>query len=595
MPEYPPMANPDQIRGLYLTGYTAGGPRFEELLKYVKSTGLNAMVIDVKDDDGRISYLSDVELAKAVGAASPKIKDPAALIQHLERNGIYSIGRVVVFADPILSKARPEWAIQLNGSLWRDRRGITWTNPYERAVWEYNVAIAKEAVRYGFREIQFDYVRFPEKDLPGWTTDVTMEQRVGAISGFLTYARDELKPLGAKVSADVFGLTTTTSDDMRIGQEYATVAGILDYISPMIYPSHYGPGNYGLADPEAKPYETILHSMIKAREKTPDMPLTRHRPWIQDFSLRHRYGANEVTAQLRALAAVGIGQFLLWNPGNVYTAMPDYKAIDVRPANENGKIMIVAYHEIGKEDRWSRTPENMRRDLEELYRRGYRPVNVADIVNEDIDIPEGMSPVAITFDDATEGQFRYIEKDGRKVIDPNSAVGILLDFNKEHPDWGLKATFYVNEVPFGDAKTWQEKVRFLVEKGFEVGNHTLTHADLGKRDTATTAKEIALVNERLQAAVPGYTTETLALPYGAYPANPEAVKSGVYESKSYNIKAFLLVGAGPAPSPNDPKFDPFRLPRIQAVDSSIEPNGNLDYWLRYFDLNPWERYVSDGK
>lgn len=631
----PPAAfegRPDRVRGLYLTGYTAGNPvRLAELLTLAKRGGLNAMVIDAKDDDGRITWRSGIPLAAEIGADSTKIADVRALLRRLEENDIYPIARIVVFCDPVLSQKKPDWGVRVNGVLWRDRRRLTWTNPYRREVWEYNVAIAKEAARAGFREIQFDYVRFPEDDLPGVTDGVTREQRVGAISGFLAYAVRELKPLGVRVSADVFGLTTTVTDDMKIGQEYASVAAQVDYISPMVYPSHYARGNYGLDDPDAHPYETVYNSMIKAFEKTPELPLERHRPWIQDFSLRHPYGVKEVEAQIRALADAGIRQFLLWNPNNRYTAGVDYALIDApprkplpRPApqpkqepapketapageartepepgrltpNELGRIMVLEYHRFGpREERWTRTPANFRRDLEALYRRGYRPVNMADVAEGRIDLPRGYTPVVLTFDDGTEGQFRFIDADGRRRVDPDSAVGVLLDFHERHPDWPLRATFYVFGTPFEDPATWKEKVRLLRSWGMEVGNHTLNHRGLGDLDPEATAREVGGLQARLAEADPELRTVTLALPYGTPPKAPEAAKAGTFAGHTYAIRAFLLVGAGPSRSPHDRNFDPYGVPRIQVVDSSIEPKANFDRWLAYFDAHPEERYASDG-
>ncbi len=621
----------DRVRGLYLTGYTAGSDRFFELLEYAKASGLNAFVIDAKDDDGLITFQTDIPLAAEIGSNSHKIRDVAERVKILKENGIYAIARIVVFCDPLLSRKRPEWAITVNGQLFRDRRRLSWTSPYRKEVWEYNVAIAKAAVRAGFQEIQFDYVRLPEKDIPGFTDGVSRERRVAAISGFLDYAREELKPLGVIVSADVFGLTTTVTDDMKIGQEYAEVAKRVDYISAMVYPSHYSPGNFGLANPNARPYETVFNSLMQGRAKVPDLPITVHRPWIQDFSLGYRYGKAEVEAQIRALADAGIRSFLLWNPNNVYTRGVDYSLIDrgpkeppplpappkpaetpaasSRPApqaapsaaagspppNELGQIMVLEYHVIGpKEERWTRTPANFRRDLEELYRRGYRPVNVSDLVEGRIDVPAGYTPVALTFDDGTEGQFRYIQKDGQRVIDPDSAVGILLDFHRKHPDWPLKATFYVNDNPFEQRDSWQDKIRFLVEQGFEVGNHTLTHANLGKLDAAGTAREVGSLQKLLRQAVPGLDTVTLALPYGTFPREPEAVRHGSYQGMAYDIKGFLLVGANPAPSPFSRRFDPWRIPRVQAVDSKYDSATNIDRWLAYFDEKPERRFVSDG-
>lgn len=265
------------------------------------------------------------------------------------------------------------------------------------------------------------------------------------------------------------------------------------------------------------------------------------------------------------------------------------------PPNELGQVMVLEYHVIGpKEERWTRTPENFRRDLETLYERGYRPVNMAEVVDRHIDLPRGYSPVVLTFDDGTIGQFRYIERDGQRIIDPDSAVGILLAFHERHPDWPLKATFYVNDLPFEQADSWREKIRFLVQNGMEVGNHTLTHANLGRLDAAATERELGGLDHLLAQADPSLSPVTMALPYGALPRAAEAAKAGAFQGRSYQIKAFLLVGANPAHSPYSRRFDPYRVPRVQAVDSSIENRTNLAFWLDYFDQQPERRYVSDG-
>jgi len=329
-PPAPPPKTPIHVRGLYLTGYTAGSKaRVDDLLAFAKRSGLNAMVIDAKDDDGRISFRTDIPLAAEIGANSDKIRDPAALLQELADNGIYTIARIVVFCDPRLAENRPDLAI-LKGK-WHDARGLAWTNPLNQEVWKYNVDIAKAAARAGFKEIQFDYVRFPERKLASSVLGLTREQRVGAITGFLKYAYTELQPFNVFVSADVFGLTTTVEDDMMIGQDYAEIARTVDYISPMVYPSHYSPGNYGLKDPDAAPYDTVLASIQKGEAKTPELSADHIRPWIQDFSLRHRYGKAEVEAQLRALAKEGVRQFMLWDPKNQYTRDVDFKVIDAEP------------------------------------------------------------------------------------------------------------------------------------------------------------------------------------------------------------------------------------------------------------------------
>ncbi len=327
-PEPPkPVKKPVAVRGLYLTGYSAGSEvKLREILAFIKPAGLNSLVIDAKDDDGLITWETDIPLAIEIGANSRKIKDIEGVLKLLHDNDIYTIARVVVFVDPVLAKGRPSWAI-LNGQ-WKDGRGLAWSNPYNENVWKYNAEVAKAAAKAGFKEIQFDYVRFPEKNIEGINHNVSMEKRVNAINSFLTYAKKELAEYPVYVSADVFGLTTTVTDDMKIGQDYASLAGIVDYISPMIYPSHYGPGNYGLRDPESSPRETVYGSMIKGQEKTPDLKPEVHRPWIQDFSLRVKYGKDQVEAQLRGLAEAGITTFMVWDPANRYTRSVDYSLID---------------------------------------------------------------------------------------------------------------------------------------------------------------------------------------------------------------------------------------------------------------------------
>lgn len=317
------------VKAIYLTGYIAGSDRkFNELVDVVKSTGLNAMVIDAKDDDGRISWVTEIPLAVETGSNSKKIKDIRQRIQALEENSVYSIARVVVFADPLLSQKRPDMAIM--EAKWKDGRGISWTNPNNKDVWKYNVDIAKAAAEAGFREIQFDYIRFPEKDIPGVTQGVSRDQRVVAILGFLEYARKELESYNVFMSVDVFGLTTSVAigDDMKLGQDYAEIAKVADYISPMIYPSHYALGTYGLPNPNKAPFETVYNSMVKAQQRTFDLPAEKHRPWIQDFSLGHPYGVAEVEAQIKGLAKAGIYSFMLWDPRNTYTAGVNY---DIAP------------------------------------------------------------------------------------------------------------------------------------------------------------------------------------------------------------------------------------------------------------------------
>lgn len=277
------------------------------------------------------------------------------------------------------------------------------------------------------------------------------------------------------------------------------------------------------------------------------------------------------------------------------TTLPPEPPVGPYQPNTAGQIMVIAYHAFGSEEgRWTRTPAGFLADLQALYRKGYRPVNLIDMVTGKMDVPKGYSPVVITFDDGREGQFRYITgEDGQQRVDPTSAVGVMLAFNKDHPDWKLRATFFVSDVPFQKAD-WPEKVRFLVANGMEIGDHTLSHVSLAKATKEATIKEVGGEAKRMAGAIPGYNLSTLALPGGEAPAFPDVALEGVYDGFSYSMKATVLVGAGPAPSPLSKNFNPQRIPRIQAVDPSLDVQFALPYWMSYFDKHPELRYVSDG-
>jgi peptidoglycan/xylan/chitin deacetylase (PgdA/CDA1 family) len=269
-------------------------------------------------------------------------------------------------------------------------------------------------------------------------------------------------------------------------------------------------------------------------------------------------------------------------------------AVGLTP-NELGRVMILEYHKIDyPEERWTRTPENFRRDLETLYAKGYRLINLGDLLDRKIKTPAGTTPVVLTFDDSSPGQFRYIDVNGTVQIDPKSAIGILEAFIAEKPDFGRGGTFYVlpgaskpNRL-FNQPEYEGKKLQYLVSHGYEVGNHTLWHANLGKYPEATVRAQVAEAQVWIQRHVPDYKTRTLALPHGVYPPDVNWVLNGTAKGTTYSHDAVLMVAGGPAPSPFSRAFDPVRLPRVQAVER------DLAYWLNYFDKNPNERFVSDG-
>ena len=265
------------------------------------------------------------------------------------------------------------------------------------------------------------------------------------------------------------------------------------------------------------------------------------------------------------------------------------------PPNELGRVMILEYHKIDyPEERWTRTPENFRRDLETLYARRYRLASLGALVERKVTVPAGTTPVVLIFDDSSPGQFRYIEKNGAPVIDPKSGVGILEAFVREHPDFGRAATFYVlpgasrpNRL-FDQPEYETRKLRYLVEQGYEIGNHTLWHANLGKYPESTVRAQIGEAQVWIQRHVPDYRTRTIALPHGVYPKETAWALSGTAKGTTYRHDAILMVAGGAAASPFSRNFDPTHLPRIQAVEK------DLAYWLGYFEKNPHERFVSDG-
>jgi hypothetical protein len=263
--------------------------------------------------------------------------------------------------------------------------------------------------------------------------------------------------------------------------------------------------------------------------------------------------------------------------------------------NELGAIMVLEYHRLGEEGRWTRSPESFRRDLEILYENGYRCISVVDLATNNIDVEAGYTPVVITFDDADPSVFRFVEKDGELIIDPDCAVGIMEEFAREHPDFGMTATFYVLPTLFGQDEYTEMKLKYLVEHGYDIGNHTVNHYSLGEVDDATVVEEIVGNIKMVREYLPGYEEKSIALPNGSEPRNPELLRSGSLDGIEYHFVASLLVGANPSPAPCDPSFDPMRMPRVQVMDPSRDSEGCGFYsWLLYFQENPERRYRSDG-
>lgn len=323
---------PPAVKGIYVTGPVAGHERMGEIIQLVEETELNAVVIDVKNDDGYITYAMSSETAEALGARVKYVKDMPALVERLHEKGIYVIARIVAFRDPHLAEAKPEWSVhRTNGSIYYDNSGLAWVNPYKREVWDYLIEVAECAVADGFDEIQFDYVRFSTEIKSGevdYGEDSATVSKTEIITQFTEYAHDQISPLGVYVSADVFGTIIDNSYDSGIvGQDYAAISSNLDVICPMIYPSHYASGVYNQKYPNSAPYEMITGAMQASEAKLSGLSEAERpivRPWLQDFTASwikpyHAYGATEVREQIQAVYDAGYTEWILWNASNRYT------------------------------------------------------------------------------------------------------------------------------------------------------------------------------------------------------------------------------------------------------------------------------------
>lgn len=316
---------PFQPKALYLSFYGVGSSTIRDAaLKLIRESRLNAVVIDVKGDRGGIPYPSAVPLAEQIGARkTTTVRDLAELIGSLRSEAIYTIARIVVFKDDPLAKARPELAVKrADGAGYRDREKLGWTDPFRRAVWDYNIDIAVEAARAGFDEIQFDYVRFPDAVGLRFAEPNTQPARIAAITGFLGEARRRLQPFNVFLAADVFGYVCWNRNDTQIGQRLEDLMAAVDYVSPMLYPSCFQFGIPKYRNPTRNPYEIVRLSLDQALQRTGVSPL-RFRPWLQAFKDyafdRRMFDADEVAAQIRAAEDFGSNGWMLWNPRNDYS------------------------------------------------------------------------------------------------------------------------------------------------------------------------------------------------------------------------------------------------------------------------------------
>jgi hypothetical protein len=312
------------VRGLYVFRFAANPRRMKKLLAIADSTEINAFVIDVKDEFGLNFNPTDPLLKKNAGTQS-KATHLGAVVDTIRAHGILPIARIVVFKDSVTARNNPDHTIRkADGTPWRDKKGQTWVNPYANAIWEYNFRVAEEAIKMGFGEIQFDYIRFPEpyKSLP---PQVFPEQKgrtkPQVLAEFLSTARARFAKLGVRTTADIFGLVTTVGGALEVGQKWEPISQSVDAVLPMVYPSHYPPGSFQLPHPNADPYDVIHIAISRARERDEKLGIKGEhvRPWLQAFSIGlPKYGAHEIEEQKRAVYDSGYDGWILWEPGTRY-------------------------------------------------------------------------------------------------------------------------------------------------------------------------------------------------------------------------------------------------------------------------------------
>ena len=594
------------------------------VLKLLREKRINTVELDLKDELGIVGWRSGVPLARRIGAER-NTYDLGAAVKLLHARGARVIGRLVAFRDPVLAEwawthGRRDLVIQTpeGGAYSGGYGGFTsYVHPTVRA---YNVDLAVAAAKLGIDDVLYDYVRRPDGPLDSMVVPGLDEDPAQAVTDFLAQARRRLAPHHTFLGASVFGIAATRPEE--IAQDVPDIAREVDYVAPMLYPSHWGPQEYGVANPESEPYAIVRRSLVDFQRIVHGTG-ARVMPWLQDFSLGVQYGEPEVRAQIDAAKAAGIDEFLLWDPNVTYTgaaleadaALPAAGSRTSAPGsdelvtlprsrspedpvrsglepNELGVVPVLMYHQLLADGGgpYDLTPDEFRAELHRLYEEHYRPVTASALATGKIDLPRGATPVVLTFDDSTRSQAALLP-DGR--VDPASAVGIMLEFARDHPDFRPAGTFYVNRAPFGADPRAGELVQRLLALGFELGNHTLDHARLDELDDDGVQRQIVLGNRLIRELAPDAEISTIALPFGLLPSRRELALRGSWDGEEYEFAGAFLAGAEPSPSPIGRSFDPAEIPRIRTDPGDLL-NGSSD-WLARLDARPELLYVSDGK
>jgi len=327
-PPAPPLNRPPSpVRAIYVNAWAFGGRRFYDLVKLADRTEINAFVVDVKDDTGYLTYRSEVPTAKEIGANTQlRARDVRERLRVMREHGIHPIARIVVAKDPLLAARKPAWSVRhVDGGLWHDRLDFAWVDAFNDSVWVYASQLAAEAVRIGFAEVQYDYVRFPDEPESRLASAVFAARRPGetkrqGVARNLKLLGERTRRLGVPFTIDVFGLTTSAPTDMGIGQMWEDLVTTADVVLPMVYPSHYFRGYYSLRHPNSEPYKVIRRAMQDALRRSEPLGKTAEiRPYLQAFTLgQPRYTSEHVREQIRAAEELGISSWVLWNPRSAY-------------------------------------------------------------------------------------------------------------------------------------------------------------------------------------------------------------------------------------------------------------------------------------
>ncbi|OGR88830.1 MAG: hypothetical protein A3A86_03915 [Elusimicrobia bacterium RIFCSPLOWO2_01_FULL_60_11] len=315
---------PEHVRGVHLSAWVAGSGKLRERVwDLFNATEINTAVIAVKEYEGEV-YIPGVKLAEKYGAYVNAIPDLEKYVAELKAHGVYPVARIVVFKDTILTRKRPDLAVKRpDGSVWTDRAGNVWLDPYSLEVWDYTFSVADACVAAGFEEIQFDYIRYPSdgdtKQCRYSYAQHNSSSAAANLGAFLEAANKRYKPLGIYLSIDIFGLIPSVGNDMGIGQNLEAMSRWVDFVSPMTYPSHYAKGEYGIPEPNKEPYAVVYRTLSDAKKRMGE-DFTKLRPYLQDFSLFGvHYGPEQVKAQIQACYDAGVQDWLLWNPNSRFT------------------------------------------------------------------------------------------------------------------------------------------------------------------------------------------------------------------------------------------------------------------------------------